>query len=286
MKHPAVYLALASLGFLFTTGCAAPDLGDAPFLCNRGTPECPDGYACVPSGGKRICLREGLALPGADARSAADAGPLGASDAAPSSDTQPPPLPADAGLPADRGTVKKPDAQAPKADSQPPVGGNLQISEFMANPKAVPDADGEFVELYNPGSAAVDITGWTLKDLGSDLHVVKGSGPVLVPAYGYLVLGREANQTLNGGINVGYVYANFDLANASDEIVLLDKSGKVVDQVSYNTINGFVIPDGKSLSVKAGALDHSRGANWCSEPALWTGSKGDYGTPGRARSCN
>jgi hypothetical protein len=28
-------------------GCSLPDLGSAPFLCNTGAPQCPDGYSCV-----------------------------------------------------------------------------------------------------------------------------------------------------------------------------------------------------------------------------------------------
>ncbi|MCC6750914.1 MAG: hypothetical protein IT371_24870 [Deltaproteobacteria bacterium] len=36
-------------------GCGI-NLGDAPFLCNRGSPQCPDGYECNKA---NVCVREG-----------------------------------------------------------------------------------------------------------------------------------------------------------------------------------------------------------------------------------
>ena len=49
----------------------------------------------------------------------------------------------------------------------------LVISEFMANNETtLADEDGDFsdwIEIYNPGSAAVDLTGWHLTDSAKDL---------------------------------------------------------------------------------------------------------------------
>jgi hypothetical protein len=49
------------------SGCAQPDLGFSPFLCNPGQPECPDGYTCVQRGSQRRCEKEGVEPPAADA---------------------------------------------------------------------------------------------------------------------------------------------------------------------------------------------------------------------------
>lgn len=46
----------------FQVGCVGPDLGDAPFLCNDGYPQCPDGYHCVVVGDDNYCVKEGLAV--------------------------------------------------------------------------------------------------------------------------------------------------------------------------------------------------------------------------------
>jgi hypothetical protein len=49
------------------SGCMEPQLGDAPFLCNNGLPECPEGYVCVRGGNLAQCVREGVTLPDLDA---------------------------------------------------------------------------------------------------------------------------------------------------------------------------------------------------------------------------
>ena len=37
-------------------GCE-PQLGEVPFQCNAGAPQCPDGYSCVDQEGLRVCKR-------------------------------------------------------------------------------------------------------------------------------------------------------------------------------------------------------------------------------------
>ncbi len=41
-------------------GCSLePNLGDAPFFCNNGTPQCPNGYVCMSTGGGQpVCMAE------------------------------------------------------------------------------------------------------------------------------------------------------------------------------------------------------------------------------------
>jgi hypothetical protein len=48
------------------------------------------------------------------------------------------------------------------------VGGPMVINEVMINPAAVTDANVEYVELYNSGTTAVDIQGWTIRDDGGN----------------------------------------------------------------------------------------------------------------------
>jgi hypothetical protein len=44
--------------FLFFAACAAPDLGDTPFLCGEGG-SCPTGYSCM----QDVCVRDGAQPP-------------------------------------------------------------------------------------------------------------------------------------------------------------------------------------------------------------------------------
>ena len=82
----------------------------------------------------------------------------------------------------------------------------LVINEIMQNPSAVGDDAGEWFEIHNPTGAAVDIDGWTIRDDGSDTHLINNGGPLLVPAGGYVVLGNNADSGTNGGVTVDYSY--------------------------------------------------------------------------------
>lgn len=53
---PIFFVALA---FTLAAGCVEPDLGEVPFLCNNGDPQCPEGYTCIQD---RYCLRSGSSL--------------------------------------------------------------------------------------------------------------------------------------------------------------------------------------------------------------------------------
>jgi hypothetical protein len=259
---------------LILPGCAGPDLGNAPFLCNKGDPECPEGYVCE----NKVCVREGYtpepdAAPPVDRRIVAD-GPVGPTDG-PTSADQPKTTP-------DK-KVTTPDKKVTTPD-QPPVSGKIEVSELMINPFMALDSDGEWLELHNTGSTAVDLNGWTLKDSGVDKHVINAS--VVVPAGGYVVLGHSTSKLLNGGAPVQYTYGNtFNLANTSDEVILLDKSGTTIDSITYSSTT-WTIPLGASLSLKKTASsNHSDSANWCEETKMWSGSDGDYGTPGLPGGC-
>jgi hypothetical protein len=106
------------------------------------------------------------------------------------------------------------------------------INEIMQNPSAVGDSDGEWFEIYNPTGAAVDIDGWTIRDDDFDTHLINNSGPLLVPAGGYVVLGNNADSGTNGGVTVDYSYnGGFFLSNSADELILEDGGLTEVDRV-------------------------------------------------------
>ena len=54
-------LLVGAVALVVTVDCT-PDLGLAPFYCNNGQPECPDGYQCVGNGTIRVCVKEGASL--------------------------------------------------------------------------------------------------------------------------------------------------------------------------------------------------------------------------------
>jgi hypothetical protein len=75
------------LGFvclLALSGCIELNLGDIPFLCNNGMPECPEGYTCLQVGtGPKRCVKQGATLPKRDVAKLVDGGTI---DTSPISD--------------------------------------------------------------------------------------------------------------------------------------------------------------------------------------------------------
>jgi len=159
----------------------------------------------------------------------------------------------------------------------------LVINEIIQNPSAVSDTDGEWFEIYNPTSGAVDIEGWTIKDDGTDSHVINNGGPLEVPAGGFLVLGRNADSTLNGGVNIDYQYSGMFLGNSGDELILLDNFLTEIDRVEWDGGPAFPDPNGASMSLRDPALDNNVGANWCESVTPF--GDGDFGTPGSENIC-
>jgi predicted extracellular nuclease len=168
------------------------------------------------------------------------------------------------------------------ADAAPPVE-IFQINEIMQNPSAVSDTNGEWFEVNNTTDADIDIDGWTILDNDIDLHVIDNGGPLVVPAGGYLVLGRNADFAVNGGVNVDYQYTDIFLSNGSDELILLDVAGAEVDRVEWDNGATFPDPNGASMSLISPALDNNVGANWCTSVTPF--GNGDLGTPGNENSC-
>lgn len=161
--------------------------------------------------------------------------------------------------------------------------GQIVINEFIPNPAVVTDANGEWLELYNAGGSQVDIVGWTIKDDGSNSHVIAtANGTTTIAAGGYLVLGANDDSTVNGGVTVNYDYSSFSLGNGEDEIVLVDDSSTEQDRVDYARSAWESIASGVAFALKATDLDNNIGGNWC----LATTSYGDNtGTPGAANDC-
>lgn len=158
----------------------------------------------------------------------------------------------------------------------------IVITEILADPVAVNDSDGEWFEIYNAGSTALDLKDWVIKDQDNDFHVI-ASSLVVLPGH-YAVLGRNANSATNGGVTVHYQYSGFTLGNTADEIVLLDANAAQVDIVQYVAGAGWSVPAGASIQLSATHLPNNNPAHWCVSQNAW-GLGADKGTPGSADDC-
>ena len=158
-----------------------------------------------------------------------------------------------------------------------PAQGSLVITEIMKDPAHVTDSNGEYFEVFNPTSNAIEMNGMTISDNGSNTHTINSS--VIVPSMGYVVFGRNTDNMTNGGIDIDYAFS-FTLTNAEDEIII-SCNGTVIDSVYYdsdfpNTAGVSMVLDNRSLT--ANANDSSN--NWCGSKTAISGTNNDKGTPG------
>ena len=169
--------------------------------------------------------------------------------------------------------------------------GQIIVTEIIQNPSAVGDSAGEWFELHNAGSSAVDINGWKIKDDSStsEMHTINKQGGLSIPAGGYIVLALNGDSGVNGGVTADYDYSTISLGNSTDGLVLTDGSDVEQDRVVWDNGSTFPDPNGASMALKLddqnNYLDNSVGANWCESENAWQGSAGDKGTPGAVNDC-
>jgi hypothetical protein len=180
----------------------------------------------------------------------------------------------------DLGTPGSANSCVPITDHAPVV-----ITEIHRDPAAVTDSVGEWIELYNAGDDPIDVSGWTLRDDGSDAHLVSPDQPLVIAAHDYLVLGRERSTALNGGAPVDYSYGlDVILYNSADELSVLDADLVPVDRVTWSAADAFPATAGATMSLRDTSLDNAAWSNWCSAVTPY-GSLGELGTPGAPNTC-
>ncbi|MHC4090724.1 MAG: CotH kinase family protein [Planctomycetota bacterium] len=163
--------------------------------------------------------------------------------------------------------------EIPEAQSSNP---SAVINEIMYDPAGLP-TEG-FVELYNPSlTESVDLSGWRLD--GVELALPPGT--VLLPD-AYLVVVDNDVQFRTAYGSGHYVADQYpgDLDIAGERLTLRDRSGRIVDEVTYDS--GAPWPTGPagggpSLELIDAAQDNDR-------PANWSASAGSGGTPGAPNS--
>ena len=153
----------------------------------------------------------------------------------------------------------------------------IVITEVMANPASVSDSYGEWFEVLNTTDSTIDMHGWSIKDLDGDEHqLTSGQATIPILSGEYLILAKNGDQTQNGGVNVNYVYNGYSLSNSEDEIILVDASGAIVDEVHYS--NGWPFSSGVSMEIHDPFNDNALIENWFSSTISY--GDGDTGSPG------
>jgi hypothetical protein len=150
----------------------------------------------------------------------------------------------------------------------------IVISEVMKNPDVLADADGEWIELYNAGSAAIDLAGCALE---RDDQTVTLANSFAMPAGSYATFANGAAP----GFIPDVLYSALTLPNTGSFTLRLACGSQLLDTVSFDAA---LLPNaaGRSLSLSGSALDpraNDIAENWCEGAVSYAG---DLGTPGSA----
>lgn len=150
-----------------------------------------------------------------------------------------------------------------------PLAGEVVITEIMSNPAAVRDDAGEWFELHNPGTRALELGGCSIDDGAATMHVLPA--PLVIAADAFLVIARgpEAGVAADATLS-------FSLGNSADVLALVC-DGHDVDRVAYDA--SFPLASGASMSLdpSAGAGENDAATAWCVAQSSYGE---DRGTPG------
>ncbi len=129
----------------------------------------------------------------------------------------------------------------------------------------------EWIELYNPTDAPVDVSGWIIEDNNSS-DVIPASPSV--PAHGFAVISKDDSTWLFWNIpseavkiTLGSVIGN-GLSNDGDRVILKDASGVEIDAVSYGDDTYAFIPsvpsvsEGHSIARSPKGFDTNKFSDW------------------------
>ena len=125
-------------------------------------------------------------------------------------------------------------------------------------------ADDEFIEIYNYGSEAADLTGWSIKkktSSGSESSLVAASrlNGKVVPVGKYFLLAHDGGYA--GAVAADVVWpTSYSLAYTNNSILIYNALGAVIDQVSWTDIP-------KDKSYARSGLDISAGFGVADAPS-------------------
>jgi hypothetical protein len=162
--------------------------------------------------------------------------------------------------------------------SNPPLAGNLVITEIHYNPLArsgFTDTDLEFIELKNRGSASVSLSGVTFS---SGITYAFAPGTTLAPGqFRVLTANTAAFNALYPGVTVTGEYTG-QLSNGGETVTLSDGLGGVITTVTYDDAAPWpTTPDGTGPSLVP--VDPNPVPPQ-SNAAAWRASTNAHGSPG------
>jgi hypothetical protein len=166
------------------------------------------------------------------------------------------------------------------APIEPPIVGDVVITEIMYNPTHGNDNIAEYLEIYNRSNRILDLSSCLIKDNGNSGNTL---GEIQLPAQSYMLIGRSDDAAQFGGVAPQATFS-FGLNNGADQIQILCND-QIIDQVSYDEAQGFAVATGSSLQLDLNLLNtqsNDIASAWCLSQEVYVAD--NLGTPGRANT--
>ncbi len=145
-----------------------------------------------------------------------------------------------------------------------PAGDNVVISEILYNAPGSGESGAEWIELYNPTSSDIDISGWRLQKENGIIpqEIVEFPGGTMISSYGYMLIADDG--TLPDGLPTpDFTGVVSILSNSGKGINLIDDTFTIIDAVGWGSIG--------DASFYEGSPDGTVGDNHSIERKLGSG---------------
>ncbi len=152
-----------------------------------------------------------------------------------------------------------------------PAMGQLVISEYLANPAGSMDAQREWFEVMNTGTAAFDLNGLGVASKSSATHVVQSATCVSIAPGGFGLFARSSDPSVNAmlpAVDATFSFALVDTAGGIQVLV----GATVLDTIAWTSVTSGV----------AAQRDPASGT-FCPATAVY-GDGTNKGTPGAANA--
>lgn len=115
------------------------------------------------------------------------------------------------------------------------VDGDVAINEFMAsNDGSISDGAGEYddwIELYNKGNEAIDLSGYFLSDDEGDITKWQFPDNTTIEPDGYLIIWADDDEEQT---TADELHANFKLSAGGEQILLVNADQEIIDLIAFN----------------------------------------------------
>lgn len=122
----------------------------------------------------------------------------------------------------------------------------------------------DWIELYNPNSAPVDLSNWQIKD-DDDAHMFIISEGTQIAGNGYLVVVKDASDFINVFPDIDYIGELGFGFGSSDAVRLYNASGTLQDEVAYQSVAPWPVcadATGNTLELINPELDNALPESW------------------------